>query len=620
MKALITYLGAAALLLACAVPVRAQQVQAALAQETAAVGQPVQLNISITGGSGVRLPDRINIEGLDIRFAGKSEQTQVTMNNGRLNAVTSAIYTYMIIPIKPGTFTIPALSLQVAGKVLKTAPLTLTVGGTPGGTLPGNVPVLPAIPVPQSQGRAMPGQPQVAQPQNPNPPSEDEIAYGDFVLPRKTAFVGEVVPVEIRFFFNADYPVRLQDKPSFTGDGFTVMNFTKPVQREQEINGQRYNVVTFQTAITPAKAGTLEISPAEIESQIQFPFSGHSRQDDFFGGLFGSMGDRRDLTVKTKPISLEVKALPKEGRPADFGGAIGQFSIAGSANPRKAAAGDALSLNVTVSGRGNFDAMGAPVLIEDEGWRTYPPGEKFVPSPSDPIGFNGEKRYEYMILAREDRSLTPVAEFTYFDPSLEKYVTLKTPPVAVEAKGGGSPAPAPAVAAAAAPTAQTPAPAAAATPEETGEPGVLARNFSPATFEPFAKNKVFLAVNGALALTWAAALLFGIGRVVSQSKSAREAAARKETRKLLHKMAPTSCATEQFYQHAADFVAARLGSHSREALESAPVSAETKSAVAGILDTHDEMKYSTTGSAPALSVEDRRRMVAQLKSFDEELS
>lgn len=616
MKALIISLGTAALLLAGAVPLRAQQVQAALAQDSAAVGQPVQLNISITGGSGVRLPDRINIEGLDIRFAGKSEQTQVTMNNGRLNAVTSAIYTYMIIPIKQGTFTIPSLSIQVGGKVLKTDPLTLAVGGNPGGALPGNVPVLPAIPVPQSQGRMMPGLPQVTQPQNAQPPSEDEIAYGDFVLPRKTAFVGEVVPVEIRFFFNADYPVRLQDKPSFTGDGFTVMNFTKPVQREQEINGQRFNVVTFQTAITPAKAGTLEISPAEIESQIHFP-GGYSRQDDFFGGLFGAMGDRRDLTVKTKPITLEVKALPKDGRPADFGGAIGQFSIASSANPKKAASGDALSLHVTVSGRGNFDAMAAPVLIEDEGWRTYPPGEKFVPSPSDPIGFNGEKRYEYMILAREDRSLTPVAEFTYFDPALEKYVTLKTPAVAVDAKGGGGPAPTPAVAAV--PTAQPAAPAAAATPEETREPSVLVRNFSPATFQTFAKNPVFLAANGALALTWAAALLFGIGRVVSQSKSAREAAARKEIRKLLHKMAPSSCATEQFFQHAADFVAARLGSHSREALENASVSPETRAAVAAILDTHDEMKYSTTGSAPALSVEDRRRMVAQLKSFDEEL-
>lgn len=616
MNTLIKYAGAVMVFAACtASPLRAQQVQAALAQDTVGVGQPVQLDISITGGKGVRLPDRINIEGLDIRRAGQSEQTQVTMVNGQLNAVTSAVHTYLIIPIKAGTFTIPSMSIQVGGKVLKTTDLTLTVSATPGGQS-GNVPVRPAIPVPQSQQRLAPGQPQVAAPNRPQPPSEDEIAFGDFVLPRKTAYVGEVVPVEIRFFFNADYPVRLQDKPNFSGDGFTVMNLTKPIQREQDIDGQRYNVVTFQTAITPAKAGILEISPAEIQSQIRFPSSRSQRADDFFGGLFGSMGDMRDFPVKTKPITLEVKPLPKEGRPPEFAGAIGQFSIESSADPKKAAAGDTISLNVTVAGRGNFDAMGAPVLIESEGWRTYPPGEKFTPSTSDPIGFNGQKAYEYMILAREDRKATPVAEFSYFDPSIEKYVTLKTPPVAVDARGGGAPVPTPAVVAAV-PSAT---PASASTPEPTVQPeqSVLVRNFSPATFRPFVEDRIFLVVNGALAFTWAALLLFGVGRVISGSKSAREAAARKEARQLLHKMKPVSCPPEQFYQLAADFVAARLGSQSREALENSPVGSGTKAAVGAILDTHDEMKYSTAG-AFQLSVEERRRIVGQLRSFDEEL-
>ena len=128
--------------------------------------------------------------------------------------------------------------------------------------------------------------------------------------------------------------------------------------------------------------------------------------DDFFGGFFGNMmssGDIRQITVPTQSAKLDVKPLPKEGRPDDFSGAIGQFSLQTSAAPKQAAAGDPISLNVTVSGRGNFDAMGSPVLLEADGWRTYPPGEKFEASPSDPIGFNGEKRFEYMLVAREDR-------------------------------------------------------------------------------------------------------------------------------------------------------------------------------------------------------------------------
>lgn len=586
---------------------RAQHAQAALAQESAAVGQPVQLNISVTGARGVRVPERISVEGLDIRLAGQSEQTQVTMTNGRLNAVTSAVYTYMIIPVKPGTFTIPAQTIQVSGQTLQTQPLTLTVGGAPGG-VPSTVPVLPALPVPHGSA---PGQPPLVQPHT--AVSEGEIAWGEIIIPRKSAFVGEVVPIEIRYFFNSQYRVRLQDKPSFSGDGFTVMNLSQPTQGEQEINGQTYNVVTFQTAITPAKSGTLEITPAKIESRIQMP---SSRQgDDFFGNFFGSM-DEREVAVETKPISLEVKSLPKDGRPEEFSGAIGQFSIKGAASPKKAEAGEPVSLHVTVSGRGNFGGMGAPTLVNDDGWRTYPPTEKFTPSPSDPIGYMGDKNFEFMLVARQDRSSTPVAEFTYFDPSVEKYVTLKTAAFPIVARGGAAPAPSPAVTST--PPAATPA-AAQPEPETAADHDVLARKFLPARFEPFGTTRTFLVANGAIAAVWLVGLLFGLGRVVSGSASARQAAARRANRNLLRQMQPSSCAPEKFYELAAAFVTARLESANRDALENAAVRPETRDAVAAILDAHDALKYSTAGGSSTLSPEDRRRMVAQLKAFDEEL-
>ena len=116
----------------------------------------------------------------------------------------------------------------------------------------------------------------------------------------------------------------------------------------------------FQTALTAAKAGTFEISPATMESQIQLP--GRSGIDDFFGGFFGNMlstGDVRQTTVSTQPAKLEVKPLPKDGQPENFSGAIGQFSLQASAAPKQAAAGDPISLNVTVSGKRKFRCHGS---------------------------------------------------------------------------------------------------------------------------------------------------------------------------------------------------------------------------------------------------------------------
>ena len=598
----------------------AQQVQAELSRDSAAVGQPVRLSISVTGARGAQVPQQLNIDGIDARFIGKSEQMQWQMNGGGVNSTATSTYSYLIVPLRQGEFTIPSIPVAVGGKTVKTSPLRFRVSGGQG------VPVLPAIPVPQGQmGRQSVSPPPPAQPTPRSRSSQSDqkkIAFGDLIIPKKTVYVGEVVPIELRFYFDASYPVRLPDRPSFSGDGFTVMHFSKPIEKQQEVDGRIYNVVIFQTALSAAKAGTLEIPPASMDSQIQLPGRAPSGMDDFFGGFLGNMmssGDVRQTTVSTQSVKLDVKPLPKEGRPEDFSGAIGQFSLEASATPKQAAAGDPISLNVTVSGRGNFDAMGSPVLLEADGWRTYPPGEKFEASPSDPIGFNGEKRFEYMLVAREDRSKTPLAQLSFFDPSLEKYVTIKSAAIEVAAKGTADQA---AVAVA------TPAPQPQLTPAAVSAPlqkeSALASNFSPASFESFAHDRRFLIVNGALAVAWSAALMLGLGRAVAASPFVRQSAARRDSRKLLHKMKDPQCGPQQFFHMAEEFVHSRLasnGAHSdvRELLENSSTSDETKSAVRTVLNRHDEWKYSASDLRLKLDAEERRQILDQLKSFDHEL-
>ena len=598
----------------------AQQVRAELSQDYAAVGQPVRLNISVTGGRGAQVPQQLNIDGIDARFVGKSEQMQWQMGKGGVNSNATSIYSYIVVPLRQGDYTIPAIPIVVAGKTLTTSPLKLSVSGGRG-----NVPVLPAIPVPQRQKSQQSAPPPPAA--QPTPRSsrgsqqdESKIAFGDLIIPKKTVYVGEVVPVEVRFYYDANYPVRLPDRPAFSGDGFTVMRFSKPIEKQQEVGGRTYNLVIFQTALTAAKAGTLEISPATMESQIQLP--GRSGMDDFFGGFFGNMlstGDVRQTTVATQSGKLEVKPLPKDGQPENFSGAIGQFSLQASAAPKQAAAGDPISLNVTVSGRGNFDAMGAPVLLDADGWRTYPPGEKFEASQSDPIGFNGEKRFEYMIVAREDRSKTPAAELSFFDPAIEKYVTVRSNAIAVTAKGGKvDPSPV----AAASPTPQpqtTPSPAAPVQAEDQ-----LASDYTPASFSSFAYDRSFLMANGALAVAWSAALLFGLGRIAATSSFAKESAFRRNNRALLRKMEDPQCGPEQFFRSAEQFVHACLSANGTnpdlgELLERSKVSDQSKAAVRTILSRYDEWKYSPSDALPKLEAAERQQFVAQLKGFDHEL-
>lgn len=600
-------------LLVMAVTVRAQDVQATLSNDVVAVGQPVELHITVATGAA-KVPSKLTVDGLDIQQMGQSQSSQWTLSNQGLSVSTQIVYRYLVMPLREGTFTIPAVTVGLEGnKTQKTAPLTLRVG--PGGSGGGyNMPVRPALPAPQT----LPPQnvpPQVQQMPPPQKAQEDyRPAFGDIAIPKKTAYVGEVVPMELRFYVDEQYPFEPLQGPKVEGDGFTVGKISDPVLRKQEMNGRLYNVVVFQTALIPAKAGELTVTKATLPVSVQVPLRLPQDMQGAFS-LFGRMPTQmQQELIESDPEKIEAKALPRDGRPADFSGAVGQFSMLSTASPKKTAAGDPVSLNVVVAGEGNFEAMGEPALAESEGWRMYPPKENFEARPGDMIGYGGKKTYEFMLLAREDQSKTPEVKFSYFDPKLEKYVELTNAQIAVSAKGSMPASSQTAVASAA-----TSPPAAQAAPEPTApQPGdELVKNFTSAQFTPIFKQKKFLVANGVAAVAWCAALLFVVGRMASKSSYAQKSALRREAKQIYHEMEGSEAA--EFYQRAEDLVALQLGGtvagDAHAALERSSLSDERKEALRAILARNQELKYSAGFGAGSLGADERKQVLDTMKTL-----
>jgi hypothetical protein len=207
------------------------------------------------------------------------------------------------------------------------------------------------------------------------------------------------------------------------------------------VNGENYIVFGFQTALAPAKTGTLDVPASTLGARLQIPGSAPAGFADLFrqfGGTIpqGMFTESREVSIETKPTRLEVLPLPKEGKPVEFSGAIGKFKMEASVSPKKAAPGDPVTLKVLISGQGNFDAMGAPVLVDDEGWRSYPPVDKF--QSADAIHYTGEKAFDFVLVARQDQTQTPAVRFSFFDPATGKYETLTQTSLPVDAKAGGS--------------------------------------------------------------------------------------------------------------------------------------------------------------------------------------
>lgn len=419
-------------------------VTAVLSTSEASVGEPVQLQIQVTGASNPRPPSQIEVDGLEFQSAGTSRQYQ--MQNFDISY--SFTFAYIVTPQRAGRFTIPPQVVEVGGKQLSTPELTLNAEGSAGRS--------------QSPRRSSTNA-------NIDP---SQIGFVEMILPKSVAYVGEMIPAQIRLGLNMRAPVEsLGAGIQIAGQGFTTQKMTEPRQTIETINGRSYQVFIVKTAISPARSGKLEIGPAEINPVVRIPRPGARNpsmqrggpfDDPFFNNFFNDPAFApsmpKEVHLQSEAATLEVKPLPPKA-PPEFAGALGNFSMKVDVNPKKAAVGDPITVTATITGRGNFDRVAAPGLENDNGWHKYPPSDKF--KQDDDVGISGAKTFEIVLSAKENKQTLPPLVFSYFDPVKEKYVTLRSDAIPLQITGGSAPAATPAQTTAAAPKA---APSTASTP------------------------------------------------------------------------------------------------------------------------------------------------------------
>jgi len=575
---------------------QAQDVAAGLSANQAQVGEPVQLMVTVRGARGADVPQTLSVKGLQISLAGRS--TQFEMNNFKMSSTLT--YTYLVVPQVEGDFMIPPFDVQVEGKKVRTQAMRLVVTG--------GARVAPQMPgLPQQNTASVPSGPP------PAAAEEGEPFFADLILSKKKAFVGEVVPVEFRFYFNSRIGGQVGEHPNFGGEGFTVQKFSNAVKREQVINGTNYTVFSFQSAITAVKSGALEIPEATLNARLQLPGKAPQGLGDFFNNFplpQGMFTDNRDVTLKTKPVQIEVLPLPKDGRPEDFSGAVGRFTMEASVSPKKASAGEPVNLKAVVSGQGNFEGMGAPLLAGDEGWRSYPPSDKF--QATDAVGFTGEKTFEFPLIARQNQTRTPGLRFSFFDPATEKYSVLAREPLEVDAKAGGAPPAASSTPAASQGDKPAPAPAPASTPD------ITAMAAGSSSWLSLFFRREFLIANASLAVAWLAVLLILSLRKFSRSRAGRALARKKQLRDALAGLPDVE--PSSFYEKARDYLFLRLNAGSDELavaarIDSSELPPEFKASLHRVIERHGEMKYAA-GGVPPPSVEERQAVLSTLKELE----
>ncbi|PYK75807.1 MAG: hypothetical protein DME42_01615 [Verrucomicrobia bacterium] len=590
------------------------KITAVLTSSEVVVGETVQLEIQIDNARASAITPRvIEVPGLQIHYTGES--TQMMMRN--FSVSSSITYSYTILPVKSGTYKIPPQTIRVGKDNLQTPELTLRVADSPRATAGARGSRTPSGGAPADSGQA-----------------EEKIAFAELLVPKKTAYVGEIIPVVLRIGFNSRTQLREMAVPQINGQGFTVQKLSEGEKNLETIDGRSYVVFTYKTAISAARPGDFQIGPVEEKANVLVPrrSSGARRRpfdpfngedpfsDPFFTMPFAGLVEQHEISIKSDPVPLEVKPLPP-GAPANFSGAIGNFSMTAEANPKRVQVGDPITIKAAITGRGNFDRMNAPELSDERGWHKYPPSSNF--KQDDDVGISGTKSFELVVSPNEKLTTIPPLVFSYFDPAKDRYITLQGEAVPITVEGNAQPTSAIAGAA----TAQSAAPGAAGPQKPQGilhqinEQGKIVHTFAPL----YARPGFWLAQLFPLALVLGL-LGWKVRNIRASNRAAlRAAQLQHEKDELLRKLRRNQLAPRDYFSDASRVVQLKTALKENN-IEPATVDAETAARVFALnpeqsermrrlFAKSDELRYSGGGGDGALTHNGRREAMELIESL-----
>ncbi|MCK6447285.1 MAG: BatD family protein [Planctomycetes bacterium] len=383
------------------------RVTARLSTGVAKLGESIVLQLVAENVADATIAELPAVPGLQLgRFGSPSRQSSTTFAGGRVVQYQAVTWNAAVRPEQTGEFTIPPIQVRVGAKVYASAPLSLTVvADLQGGDL-GFIQVLP------SSSRVIDGQPFSVEVRFGWDTRKSRFNYAILSLPWWRQLEGTVEnPTPALARTPEDVYVFVDDQPL---GGFEELEPTT-------IRGASFRTFRCVKSFTPTRAGKLELSTSSLE------FGRVVAREDFF--MRSSLERVEQFFARGEPVSIDVVPLPENGRPFDFGGAVGRFDVKAGAEPRDVTVGDSIKFKVEWSGSGNLEFFEAPAPERQDafkGFRVYGKTEtKSV-----------DRRVVEYDLAPIDPALQaiPPLEMPVFDPETMRYERLATLPITIHVR------------------------------------------------------------------------------------------------------------------------------------------------------------------------------------------
>jgi hypothetical protein len=273
------------------------------------------------------------------------------------------------------------------------------------------------------------------------PGTTDRMTVELSVSDRK-CYVGQPIVMTVQWTVSARWQNVAFDVPVFQSDDFLIEEVSSSgaaAQTEQtlidgvpttvrgsrqQVKGMEAEIFVFSKVLIAQRAGRIRLDPVGVSTNLAM---GRVRTNDLFNPY--SLKFER-VSVQSEAIELEVLPLPETGKPAEFYGLVGQYTISASAAPTKVSVGDPITLTVRIGGNPYLKAVQWPQLeqVPELAANFKIPAEKASPTIE-----SGCKVFTQTLRANSEAvSQIPSIPLAYFDSQRGEYAVVRTDPIPLE--------------------------------------------------------------------------------------------------------------------------------------------------------------------------------------------
>ncbi len=382
-----------------------------------ALDDDLTLTVQVTGVNGnVVMPQLPSLPAFNVY---SREMAQSTVN-GR----TTLSFRYLMVPRFVGRTSIGPVTFSYGGKTYKTDPINIRIYKS--------ATAAQASPQP-TRHHARAAKTITSTDIGPLPPLEKELATRAYAhgnepyflvsaISNKNPYPGQSFTLAVRFYYATPFYEASYHNPAVSN---LFMEESKAAQGRQNINGTAYNYEEKRYELSAVSAGKASIGAATVEYRTSS--GGDSLFDRFFGGAMVS----KPVTVASKPITLQVKALPVN-KPASFYGAVGNgFTLTAQVDKSRVEAGDAVTLSVTAEGPGSLKTTRDLQFPPMAGITAYPAAAQTGFVDNNPS--RGYKTFKTILVPNTSGQYTIEGiAWSYLDPATGTYKTLTIRPITLQ--------------------------------------------------------------------------------------------------------------------------------------------------------------------------------------------